>query len=75
MLLGDAVALPEPELDPKAFVTAVTAALQRSDAPPVVFDPLSGRMKPWVDTAALARHLNRQVDGVATCLGPQCVVS
>lgn len=71
---GGGVALPEPELDPRAFVTAVTAALQRSDAPPV-FDPLSGRMKPWIDTAALARHLSRQVDGVASCMGPDCVVS
>ena len=32
LLLGDGVALPEPELDPRAFVTAVTAALRAYSA-------------------------------------------
>lgn len=44
--------LPEPEADPDAFRTAVKESLS-AVAP--VFDPVSRRMKPWVDTGLLCR--------------------
>jgi hypothetical protein len=41
---------------------------------PPVFDPLTSRLKPWIDVHVLARQLERH-KGVATCLGPNCAIS
>ena len=70
LILG--VELPEPDLDAPAFVEAVKAAV--ATIPPV-FDPVSGRVKPWIDVSLLSRHLNKQ--GVARCMGPSpsCIVA
>lgn len=52
LLLG--ARLPEPELDPPAFL----AALRRALAPlPLVFDPRTRRMRPWVDVERVAAEL------------------
>jgi len=47
-------ALPQPELDPAAFISAVHDALAHL-AP--VYEPLSGELRPWVDCDELATHL------------------
>lgn len=69
LLLG--VPLPEPDLDAAAFIAAVQAALQTM---PPVFDPLTSRLKPWIDVHLLTRQLDRH-NGVARCFGPNCVIS
>lgn len=46
--------LPEPELDAPAFLRALEVALAGT---PKVYDPLSRRMKPWVDTGRLSLKL------------------
>ena len=69
LLLG--VPLPEPDLDAAAFVAAVRAALQTM---PPVFDPLTSRLKPWIDVHLLTRQLDRH-NGVARGFGPDCVIS
>uniref|UniRef100_A0A7S3AKN0 Uncharacterized protein n=1 Tax=Haptolina ericina TaxID=156174 RepID=A0A7S3AKN0_9EUKA len=48
VLLG--VSLPEPELNPAAFSTAVTHALAEA---PAVFDPIRSVMGPWIKTSRL----------------------
>lgn len=55
LLLGVAE-LPEPELEPEAFLAAVRRAL---DEQPHAFDPKSGRMRPWVDLQKLEHALWR----------------
>ena len=52
--------LPEPELDPRAFAEAVGSAL--GGLPPV-YDPRQSKMRPWVDTRALERHVARAKRG------------
>jgi len=55
LLLGaSADDLPEPELDREAFLMAVSHAL--ADEEPV-YDPKSGKVKPWLDMHALDRAL------------------
>ena len=56
MLLG-CDELPEPELQPAAFLEAVSVALRSQ---PPAYDPRSGRMKPWLDLRALERALHRR---------------
>jgi len=51
----DCDALPEPQLDPKGFVVAVKQAIDASAT--VTCDPLSGRLRPWMDVNALERDL------------------
>ena len=46
--------LPEPELEPVAFLRQLKAALQ---AAPKVFDPLKGSLQPWVNVELLAVKL------------------
>uniref|UniRef100_A0A6V4A1U7 VWFA domain-containing protein n=1 Tax=Prymnesium polylepis TaxID=72548 RepID=A0A6V4A1U7_9EUKA len=57
--------LPEPQVDKAAFFRALTAALQDAGE---VFDPLSRRMKPWVDLDALEAHLNPSCANVVSQL-------
>ena len=46
--------LPEPEVDPAAFLAAVNDALRGA---PTTFDPLKLREVPWVDVGALQRQI------------------
>ena len=52
--------LPEPEVDQTAFFTAVESALREA---PMAFNPLSGRMGPWVDVQKLRDSLNGHTTG------------
>lgn len=54
--------LPEPELDPREFVSAVRTAL---GAVPPVFDPRSGRVAPWIELSALDRAVRARGKGGA----------
>ena len=65
---GDAIACLEKLLTAEP---ANKAALQTM---PPVFDPLTSRLKPWIDVHVLTRQLERH-NGVATCLGPNCAIS
>ena len=69
LLLG--VPLPAPDVDAAAFVEALRAAMKPM---PPVFDPLSGRLKPWIDVNMLKRQLNRQ-NGTTRCLSPSCAIA
>jgi len=55
-LLGCDV-LPEPQLDPKGFVTSVKQALAATPDRRLTWDPRSGRLRPWFDERALERAL------------------
>jgi len=58
--------LPEPELEPKRFLSALRAAL----APlPPVFDARRRQMRPWIDVDCLARCLSPRT-GLAAILAP-----
>ena len=52
--------LPEPEIDRQAFLEALKPAIADAGE---IFDPRSGKMKPWVDVPALEMHLS----GVPNC--------
>merc|ERR1711939_496072 len=49
--------LPEPELDVSKFVHAVAHAQKGL---PLVFDPISQKMKPWIDLRKLEWAMNRK---------------
>ena len=49
--------LPEPELDVSKFVHAVAHAQKGL---PLVFDPISQKMKPWIDLRKLEWAINRK---------------
>lgn len=48
--------LPVPEVDPELFFASVSQALE---ALPAVYNPITGRMAPWIDEAALRKHMRR----------------
>ena len=48
--------LVEPEVDPEGFVQQVKQALT---AIPPVYNPINGRMMPWVDVSLLVRHMKK----------------
>lgn len=48
--------LSEPEVEPEAFMSQVRQAVT---ALPAVYNPVSGKMTPWVDVTMLQRHLRR----------------
>lgn len=56
--------LPEPEVDLPGFVDAVKRSLR---AMPVVYDPLKGQMRPWVDVHALERHIKNRGKAESPC--------
>ena len=62
---------PYPDSNPGPNPNQVQAALQTM---PPVFDPLTSRLKPWIDVHLLTRQLDRH-NGVARCFGPNCVIS
>ena len=47
--------LPEPELDPQAFLAGIEEALALQ---PNVFDPISGKLQPWIKTDILKARLS-----------------
>ena len=47
--------LPEPELDPQAFLACIDEALTLQ---PKVFDPISGDVQPWIKTDILKVKLS-----------------
>lgn len=49
--------LPEPQIDPKGFVTAVKQALDATPDRRLTWCPRSGRVKPWLDERALERAM------------------
>ena len=69
--LGLARNLTPPDSNPGPNPNQVQAALQTM---PPVFDPLTSRLKPWIDVHLLTRQLDRH-NGVARCFGPNCVIS
>lgn len=46
--------LPDPDVDPKAFIAAVDEQVALH---PKVFDPPSGKMQPWIKTDVLKTRL------------------
>ena len=54
-LLGCAE-LMEPEIDADAFTQQVKQALRSL---PPVYNPTSGKMVPWIDVAALQKHIRK----------------
>ena len=46
--------LPDPDVDPKAFIAAVDEQVALH---PKVFDPPSGKMQPWIKTDVLKSRL------------------
>jgi len=46
--------LPDPDVDPKAFIAAVD---QQVALHPMVFDAPSGKMQPWIKTGVLKTRL------------------
>ena len=47
--------LPEPELDPQAFLASIDEALALQ---PKVFDPISGELQQWIKTDILKANLS-----------------
>jgi hypothetical protein len=69
--------LPEPEIDVAAFIAQVNAALAQTQP---VYNPLTGRTTPWIDTRALQRFCSRAGGGGGTRPAPPdsggcCVVA
>lgn len=62
-LLGCAE-LTEPEIDASEFLKQVQQALGKL---PRVYNPMTGRMAPWVDVSALQKHF-RKLSGKSSCL-------
>ena len=54
VLLG-CPSLPEPELDPQAFLASIDEALALQ---PKVFDPISGELQQWIKTDILKANLS-----------------
>jgi len=68
-LLFGCAPLPEPELEPEAFIQALTAVI----APlPLVFDPRLRKPRPWVDVVKVARRM--RVDALARSGVPPCLL-
>ena len=61
----------EPEIDANEFFKQLKAAL--SVLPPV-YNPINGRMTPWVDVSALQKHFRKQ-GGRRSSSGGECVVA
>ena len=54
-ILGCAELL-EPEIDASEFIKQVRAAVGTM---PLVYNPLTGKMAPWIDVSALQKHFRR----------------
>lgn len=62
-------ALPVPEVDPERFFASVKRAVATL---PAVYNPITGKMAPWVDEMALRKHMRRhggmKVGGDCACM-------
>ena len=55
----------EPELDAAEFIKQVKAAVARL---PKVYNPINGKMAPWVDVAALQKHVRKSTRRSGGCV-------
>ena len=63
--------LVEPEIDPEGFMQQVKEALT---AVPPVYNPVNGKMMPWVDMQALAKHMRKHNPAARSGKASNCAV-
>ena len=63
--------LVEPEVDPEGFMQQVKQALT---AIPNVYNPINGKMTPWVDVTLLQRHMRKHNPSSRSGKGRDCAV-